>query len=71
MNQFLMDDKGNLTLNPEYKQPRKPTANGKIIVDDLETKLKVIELSSFNNESMKSFIKRLVNEEYNKSGLNK
>jgi hypothetical protein len=42
--------------------PRKPAANGKIIVDDLETKLKVIELSSFNNESMKSFIKRLVDE---------
>jgi hypothetical protein len=65
MNKFLMDDKGNLSLNPDYKQPRKPTANSKIIVDDLETKLKIMEISSMTKENMKGIIKRLVEVNHN------
>jgi hypothetical protein len=45
--------------------PRKPVSNAKIIVDDLETKLKIMEISANTGESMKAIIQRLVDKEYN------
>jgi hypothetical protein len=50
-------------------QPRKPIANGKIIVDDLETKIKIIEISSKTGESMKAIIQRLVDKEHHNKTL--
>jgi hypothetical protein len=46
--------------------PRKPTANAKIIVDDLESKLKIMELSEKSGLSMKAIVIRLINQEYEK-----
>jgi predicted DNA-binding protein len=50
---------------------RLSTNNAKIIVDDYETKVQLKELSDNTGKSMKAIVKQLVNEEYNKSGLNK
>jgi hypothetical protein len=45
--------------------PRKAVSNSKIIVDDLETKQMIMEISEKSGESMKAIIKRLVETEYN------
>jgi hypothetical protein len=44
----------------QMTQPRKPIANGKIIVDDLETKQMIMYISDKTGESMKAIIQRLV-----------
>lgn len=42
----------------------------KIVVDDLETKEKLLEIGEKKGESIKQTIVRLVNEEIKKTGLN-
>ena len=46
--------------------PRKPVSNAKIIVDDLETKIKIMELSEKSGLSMKAIVIRLIDAEYEK-----
>jgi hypothetical protein len=61
----------NTQIRIKQMKARLSTNNAKIIVDDYETKVQLKELADNTGKSMKAIVKRLVNEEYNKSGLNK